>query len=64
MAELHVQRKRNSFLWLWLLLIIVLIAGGIYYYMHDKNPEVYPLPTKSTGSVIYRDLLPSTTFVS
>jgi hypothetical protein len=64
MAELHVQRKRNSFLWLWLFLIVLLIAGGIYYYMHNKNPQAYPLPTKSTGSVMHRDLPPSTTFVS
>jgi len=64
MAELHVQRKHHSFLWLWLFLIIILIAGGIYYYMHEKNPTAYPLPTKSTGLVIYRDLPSSTTFVS
>jgi hypothetical protein len=47
MAELHVQRKRNSFLWLWILLILIAIAAGVYLYMHNKDPRTFPLPGKS-----------------
>jgi len=49
MAELHVQRRKGSLIWLWIMLIILLIAGGVYYYMHSQNPETYPLPAKSTA---------------
>ena len=49
MAELHVQRKRNSYWLLWVIVILVLVAGGIYYYMHQNNPKDYPLPSKTTG---------------
>jgi len=51
MAELHVQKKRNSYVWLWVLLIVLLIAGGVYYYMHTRNPREYPLPSKPTSSI-------------
>ncbi len=50
MAELHVQRKKGGFIWLWIILMILLIAGGVYYYMHSQNPETYPLPAKTTAN--------------
>jgi len=50
MAELHVQRKKGGFIWLWIILMILIIAGGVYYYMHSQNPETYPLPAKSTAN--------------
>lgn len=39
MAELHVQRKRNSNWWIWLLLAIIIIGAAvfIYLYYYDKN---------------------------
>ena len=51
MTELHVQRKRNHFSWLWAVLIIILAATGIYLYMHYKNPGAYPMPGKSSAVV-------------
>ena len=48
MAELHVQRKRSNYIWLWLLIIIVVAAAGIYYYMQyyrKDNPVVNSKPT-------------------
>ncbi|MEO8861368.1 MAG: hypothetical protein ABI358_08085 [Ginsengibacter sp.] len=39
MAELHVQRKRNNYVWVWIVLIIVIIAAAFYYYTnyYKKN---------------------------
>ena len=34
MAELHVQRKRNNYGWLWLLLAILIIGGALFYYFN------------------------------
>jgi hypothetical protein len=51
MAELHVQRKRNSFLWLWIFLLLVAIAAGVYLFLHYKDPKAYPVPGKSTSSI-------------
>jgi hypothetical protein len=55
MAELHVQRKRHGLLWLWIIVIILLIAGGIYFYLHNKNPRDYPLPGKSSSVVLHEN---------
>jgi hypothetical protein len=49
MAELHVQRKRSSYLWFWLLLIILLAAAATYYYMHYYQKNNLGNTTKSTG---------------
>jgi flagellar basal body-associated protein FliL len=51
MAELHVQRKRSSLSWFWILLILILIAGGVYFYLHYKNPQGNAVQTKSSGSI-------------
>ena len=42
MAELHVQRKRNSHLWLWLIfiLIILFLAGLFIYGRFDHQAQV------------------------
>ncbi len=34
MAELHVQRKRNNYGWLWLMLAILIIGGALFYYFN------------------------------
>jgi hypothetical protein len=51
MAELHVQRKRNSYIWLWLLVIIIVAAAGAYYYMHYYRKDNLVVNTKPTGSL-------------
>ncbi len=35
MAELHVQRKRNNYLWFWLLLLVLVAAAATYFYTHS-----------------------------
>jgi heme/copper-type cytochrome/quinol oxidase subunit 2 len=48
MAELHVQRKRNSFLWLWMIIIvIVLILAGLFIYdrYNHRNSVLNAKPT-------------------
>jgi hypothetical protein len=43
MANLHVQPKRKSNLWIWVLIIIILIiAAGIYYYENYYKKGVTP----------------------
>jgi flagellar basal body-associated protein FliL len=38
MAEIHVQKKRNSWTWVWIL-VLLLILGGIVAYVMLKNQE-------------------------
>ncbi|HET6722820.1 MAG TPA: hypothetical protein VFH07_08730 [Chitinophagaceae bacterium] len=38
MAEIHVQKKRNSWTWVWIL-VLLLILGGIVAYVMLKNKE-------------------------
>ena len=42
MAELHVQRKRNSHLWLWLVIIVIILflAGLFIYSRFDHQDQV------------------------
>jgi flagellar basal body-associated protein FliL len=56
MAELHVQKKRSSAVWFWIFLVILLAAGGIYYYLHTRDPREYPLPSKPTSFIIYKNV--------
>ncbi len=51
MTELHVQRKKNGYLWLWFLIILIAAGAGIYLYLHYKNPKEYPISVKSTSSI-------------
>jgi heme/copper-type cytochrome/quinol oxidase subunit 2 len=51
MAELHVQRKRNSHLWLWLIIIvIVLFLAGLFIYSRFDHQEqvIKGKPTSQT----------------
>ena len=52
MTELHVQRKKNGYLWLWFLIILIAAGAGIYLYLHYKNPKEYPISVKSTSSIM------------
>jgi hypothetical protein len=59
MAELHVQRKRNNYIWVWVFLILVLIGVVVYFYMQGNNRKeqlnsgrtrtgmIYPSPGKT-----------------
>jgi uncharacterized protein YpmB len=39
MAELHVQRKRNSYFWLWLIVILVILfIAGMFIYNRYNHP--------------------------
>ncbi len=51
MAELHVQRKRHSYIWLWLLVIIIVAAAGVYYYMHYYHKDNSVVNAKPTSSL-------------
>ena len=51
MAELHVQRKRNSHLWLWLIIIVIILflAGLFIYSRFDHQEQVIKgKPTSQT----------------
>jgi hypothetical protein len=51
MAELHVQRKRSRYLWLWLLVAFLLIGASIFIYMHS-NPKNGQADTTRPTSVL------------
>jgi heme/copper-type cytochrome/quinol oxidase subunit 2 len=51
MAELHVQRKRNSHLWLWLIIIVIILflAGLFIYSRFDHQDQIIKgKPTSQT----------------
>jgi hypothetical protein len=54
MAELHVQRKRNRYLWLWFILAIIIIAGALYYYInyYQKKNQI---GTAKTGAAMIKN---------
>jgi hypothetical protein len=41
MANLHVQRKRKNYLWVWLLIILI-IAAAVYYYINYYSKGIKP----------------------
>ena len=51
MAELHVQKKRSGYTWLWVVLILLLVLGGVYYYLHYYNSKAFPITTKPSSSI-------------
>lgn len=38
MAELRVEPRRRSMVWLWILLVILIIAGLGYYMLYYNHP--------------------------
>jgi flagellar basal body-associated protein FliL len=42
MANLHVQPKRKSNLWIWLIIIILIIAAAVYYYVNYYSKGITP----------------------
>jgi TM2 domain-containing membrane protein YozV len=46
MAELHVQRKRNNYIWVWVFLILILIGVVIYFYLQSNNGKNQLAPDK------------------
>lgn len=51
MAELHVQKKRNSYIWFWVVLITLVVLSGMYYYLHYYNPKAFPVNAKPGSSM-------------
>lgn len=52
MAELHVQRKRNSHLWLWLIIIvIILFLAGLFIYGRYSDHQAQVIKAKQTGQI-------------
>jgi hypothetical protein len=52
MAELHVQRKRNSHLWLWLIIIIIILfLAGLFVYDRYYNHQDLIIKAKPTSRV-------------
>jgi hypothetical protein len=52
MAELHVQRKRNRYLWVWFVLAVIIIAGALYYYINYYQKKNQISTTKTGTSMI------------
>jgi len=52
MAELHVQRKRNSHLWLWLIIIvIILFMAGLFIYDRYNDHQNQVIKAKPTSRI-------------
>jgi hypothetical protein len=52
MAELHVQRKRNSHLWLWLIIIvIILFLAGLFIYGRYNDHQDQVIKGKQTSQI-------------
>jgi flagellar basal body-associated protein FliL len=56
MAELHVQKKRKSLIWLWLIILIILAAVGYYLYIHYYHPG-QPLTFNTSHEYFYSKLI-------
>lgn len=56
MAELHVQRKRNSSAWIWVVLLIIVIAAAAYYYFnyYQKGKPIPGTNTSTTDSTAFQ----------
>ena len=56
MAELHVQRKRNSSAWIWVVLLIIFIAAAAYYYFnyYQKGKAIPGTNTSITDSTAFQ----------
>jgi hypothetical protein len=52
MAELHVQRKRNHYLWLWFVLAVIIIAGALYYYINYYQKKNQMSATKASTALV------------
>jgi len=50
MANLHVQPKRKSNLWIWLIIIILIIAAAVYYYVNYYSKGITPGSDKAMHS--------------
>jgi len=57
MAELHVQRKRKNFSWLWLIIVALIIAVVVYWYMnyYQQNGELNTNNTTTSADTINND---------
>ncbi len=58
MAELHVQRKRNNYLWFWLLLLVLIAAAATYFYTHyyqKTNTINTPKPLSFRSTMSFSD---------
>ena len=42
MANLHVQPKRRSNLWIWILITILVIVAAVYYYTNYYKKGITP----------------------
>jgi len=51
MAELHVQRKRNNFLWLWLIIVALIIAAVAYWYLNYYQQNGVTTTTNSADTL-------------
>ena len=56
MAELHVQRKKNSSAWIWIVLLIIFIAAAAYYYFnyYQKGKPIPGTNTSITDSTAFQ----------
>jgi hypothetical protein len=53
MAELHVQRKRNNYIWVWVFLILVLIGVVVYFYMQSNSGKEQLNSGRTRTGMIY-----------
>jgi hypothetical protein len=37
MAEIHVEPRRRSMIWLWIILALIIAGGLVYYFLYYRN---------------------------
>jgi hypothetical protein len=37
MAEIHIEPRRRSMVWLWIVLALIIAGGAVYYFLYYRN---------------------------
>lgn len=37
MAEIHIEPRRRSMVWLWIVLALIIAGGLVYYFLYYRN---------------------------
>jgi hypothetical protein len=40
MAEIRVEPRRRSMVWLWILLLLIIAGGLVYYFLYYRNGQL------------------------
>lgn len=55
MAEIRVEPKRRSLVWLWVIIALIIIAALVYYFLfYQSAPGAAPATTSEAGHALLR----------